>query len=271
MATNLFNLTATHNKNRWFLPVEPHLCVGPPQIKFLFGGVGLASAIAAMEQTTERPVIWATAQYLSYAQPDEIMDLDVVVPMHGNFVTQARVIGHIDAREILTVNAALGAREGTLTQQWQDMPVVPDPMDCPEVEDIIREKPSLHDHVERRVVKGRFGEARTLTGGAPSDGQVMFWARMRDGVPINSAALAIIADFVPSAIGDALSRHAGANSLDNTLRIRRLVQTEWVLCDVRIHGIHSGFMHGAMHLYSECGELMATASQSGILRFHDEG
>ena len=65
MTDSFFDLRATHNPHRWVLPVVPSLCVGPPGNVFLFGGVGLAASIAAMEGTTGRPLIWATAQYLS--------------------------------------------------------------------------------------------------------------------------------------------------------------------------------------------------------------
>ena len=76
----------------------------------------------------------------------------------------------------------------------------------------------------------------------------------------------MLADFVPSGTGHALGRHAGADSLDNTIRIRELVQTEWMLLDIRIHGVRSGFVHGRMHIFSQDGILMATGSQSAILR-----
>src|ERR1700679_1270805 len=69
MSTPFISLTATHNPHRWYLPLEDSLCVGPPQRSFMFGGVGLAAAIQAMERTCKRPVIWATAQYLSFARP----------------------------------------------------------------------------------------------------------------------------------------------------------------------------------------------------------
>jgi acyl-CoA thioesterase len=36
--------------------------------------------------------------------------------------------------------------------------------------------------------------------------------------------------------------------------------------DIRIHGVRSGFVHGRMHIFSHDGLLMATASQSAILR-----
>jgi acyl-CoA thioesterase len=82
--------------------------------------------------------------------------------------------------------------------------------------------------------------------------------------------LGILGDWVPFGIGQALGQRAGGNSLDNTLRLVRLVPTEWVLLDVRIHGIANGFGHGLVHLWSEDGTLLATASQSVIVRYWDD-
>ncbi len=70
-AREFLGLEPTHNPHRWVLPVTPGISTGGG---FLFGGCGLAAAIAALEGTTERPVVWATAQYLSYARPPDIMD-----------------------------------------------------------------------------------------------------------------------------------------------------------------------------------------------------
>jgi acyl-CoA thioesterase-2 len=93
--------------------------------------------------------------------------------------------------------------------------------------------------------------------------------RRRERFTIDASMLAIMADHVPSGIGNALGQNAGGNSLDNTLRIRRIVPTEWVLCDIRILGVHGGFGHGAMYLFAQDGELMATASQSLIVRVRE--
>jgi acyl-CoA thioesterase len=88
----------------------------------------------------------------------------------------------------------------------------------------------------------------------------------RGGLDISSGALAIVADWMPSGIGQALGRWAGGNSLDNTIRILRPTPTAWVLCDIQIHGVHAGFAHGQIHLWSEDGVLMATGGQSAIVR-----
>jgi len=82
------------------------------------------------------------------------------------------------------------------------------------------------------------------------------------------AALAILGDFVPMAVGQALGVRGGGNSLDNTLRVARLVPTEWVLLDIRVHAVSRGFGHGLVHMFAEDGTLMATASQSCIVRFY---
>ena len=267
-AEHLFELQSTHNPHRHFLPVEEKLSVGPPGNLFLFGGVGLASSIMAMERTTGRPTIWATAQYLSYARPGEIVDLDVLVPVHGKYNTQARVVGHVGDREIFTVNAALGARPSEISAQWATKPEVARPEDCPPVDHWQEDRADLHGRIDVRVVKGRYGAARK-EGGFSEDGHVVLWAKMREGLPINSSALAVIADFVPSAIGNAIGKDAGGNSLDNTIRIREVVPTDWVLCDIRIHGVHGGFAHGRMHIFAEDGTLMASASQSVILRIRE--
>jgi acyl-CoA thioesterase len=45
-----------------------------------------------------------------------------------------------------------------------------------------------------------------------------------------------------------------------------LVPTSWVFLDFQIHGVARGFGHGLVHMFAEDGTLMATASQSCIVR-----
>jgi acyl-CoA thioesterase len=49
--------------------------------------------------------------------------------------------------------------------------------------------------------------------------------------------------------------------------VARLVPTDWVLLDVRIEAITNGFGHGLVHLWAQDGTLLATASQSTIVRY----
>src|SRR5581483_3862736 len=100
--------------------------------RFLFGGCGLAAAIEAMEVTSGRPCVWATAQYLSFAMVGSRVDLDVTLAVAGHNVTQARCVGHVGDKEILTVNGALGSREEIAVGLWAERPDVPGPEECAE-------------------------------------------------------------------------------------------------------------------------------------------
>jgi len=263
-AREFLGLQSTHNPHRWYLPVERKLCV---REGFLFGGCGLAAAVTALEATTGRPLVWATAQYLSYARTPAVLDLDVIVPVAGRHTTQARAIGHVGDQEIFTVNAALGSRTLEIAGQWARRPDVPPPTECPALPAFPNSQGTIHSQVEIRVASGRYGTERD---GTPSpDGRSALWIRLPRELDRAAAGLAIAADWVPSGIGQALGRWAGGNSLDNTIRILDLVPTDWVLCDIHVHGIAKGFGHGRIHLWSEDGCLMATGSQSLIVRLHD--
>jgi acyl-CoA thioesterase len=144
---------------------------------------------------------------------------------------------------------------------------VPPPDACPVSRHWRSEGEDLHSRIEVRVAHGRFREPGE-TGDLSPDGRLILWIRPTGGHAVDAAMLAVIADFTPSGIGAALGVRAGGNSLDNTLRVRALPPTGWVLCDIQIQGVHGGFGHGAMTLYSDAGVLMALASQSVIIRVH---
>ena len=43
MTKRFFELRGSHNPHRWNLPLNPSICVGPPDMLFMYGGVGLAA------------------------------------------------------------------------------------------------------------------------------------------------------------------------------------------------------------------------------------
>jgi acyl-CoA thioesterase len=261
-ARSWLGLEPTHNPYRWVLPVTPAVSTHGG---FLFGGCGLGAAIEALEGTTRRPVIWATAQYLSYASAPSVLDIDVTVAVSGRNTTQARAVGHVADREIFTVNAALGRRDAEAEGQWEAMPEVPPPADSPPRRVRIPEddRQTLMQRLETRIARGR--DLAQLDG-THGDGSVVLWARLPEVLDMSAAALGILGDYVPFGISQALGVMGGGNSLDNTLRVARVVPTKWVLLDIKVHAIHNGFGHGMVHLFAEDGTLMATASQSTIVR-----
>jgi acyl-CoA thioesterase II len=192
-------LGPTHNPYRWHLEVTPGLSTGGG---FLFGGSGLGAAISALEGTSGRPCVWATAQYLSYAKPGEVLDVDVTIAVEGHQITQARAVGHVGNREILTVNAALGVRPLEAAGQWERMPEgLPPPEECPP-----RPLRSVHDGTinERLDVRIATGRDWSKLDGTPGDGRTLAWARIPEVIEgIDAATLAILGDYVPMGVGQA--------------------------------------------------------------------
>ena len=263
---SFLGLRPSHNPFRWSLEVTPGVITSGG---FLFGGSGLGAAISAMEGTSGRPCIWATAQYLEYAREGEVLDIDVKLAVQGHQITQARAVGHVADREILTVNAALGVRPLELAGQWQTMPSgVPRPEDCPARMNRLPVDGTISERLDLRMAKFRPWEDLDRT---PGDGRTLVWARIPQLLDaVDATALAVLGDHVPTGVGQALGILGGGNSLDNTLRVARLVPTEWVLLDIQVHAVDHGFGHGLVHMYAEDGTLLATASQSCIVRFWRE-
>jgi acyl-CoA thioesterase-2 len=252
-AVTWLGLEATDDPLRFRLPVAPRLSTGGG---FLFGGAGLAAATAALEVATGRPLVWASAQYLSYARPPSVLDIEVALAVTGHQISQARATGRVDDSDIFTVNAALGRRPFEAAGSWAIRPDVPGPDDCPG-----RHLDPHHDDTIMSTIEMRLAEARQMDDldGTPGDGRSAVWARVPD-LDISAVTLG------------ALGARAGGNSLDNSLRVVDLVPTDWVLLDIRVHAVAHGFGHGLVHLWAEDGSLLATASQSAIVRYwSDEG
>jgi len=259
-------LESTADPMRFRLTVERDICVGPEGHTFMFGGVGLACAVEAARRVTGRELIWATAQYLSYARPGSVLEVDVRLPVQGHNVTQAVINLHCGDEVIISATAALGERPGNPSHQWFDLPAMPRPEDCVEWAAWDRQSGTLMRRLEIRVAPDSVALAPRLGIPDPS-GRMQMWMRTREGVPVDATLLALFGDFVPTGAGVALGLDGGGNSLDNTLRLRGVVPTEWVLCDIQMSSADRGFAHGHLRLFAENGTLMATASQSLVLRW----
>lgn len=258
-AAEFFGLESTDDPTRWRLPVVPKICSG---IGALFGGIGLGATVDALEKAVGRPIVWATAQYLSFARPPAVVDINVTELVRGRYSSQVRAVGCVAGEEIFTVTGAAGRRPVEYAGSWAEMPEVPDPLDCEmrPVPDHMRG--SLAERMEIRLANARPMEELP---GPPGDGRCALWVRLPD-VETSAAALSVVGDYVPMGISQTLGQRIGGNSLDNTLRVLSRHPTDWILADVRVHGIADGFGHGLVHLWAQDGTLLATASQSTIVR-----
>lgn len=257
-------MAPTSDPLKWRLPVTPSICTPG---RFLYGGAGLAAGIVAMEEVTGRRTVWATAQYLTYAPTGSVLDFEVLVAATGHTTTQARAVGRLGDREILTVNGALGSRPLELSGTWVEPPVVPPPEQCPlqEVPPIFADTVLMR--VEHRVAKGRLFSQLDGTAG---EARSAFWTRVPGHLEPSAATLAVIGDYVSGSMSQPLGVRTMGRSLDNTLRIAQLVPSEWVLCDIQMHALANGFGHGLAHLWAQNGTLLGTASQSIGVRLWDD-
>ena len=112
---------------KWQLPVIEKTTGGRGS---LFGGVGLAAGIIALEQATGKPVVWATGQYLAITQQPATLDLEVLLPAVGRNVTQGRVVGHLGDKEIITILGACGSRPNVAQGLWETCPDATAPEQC---------------------------------------------------------------------------------------------------------------------------------------------
>jgi acyl-CoA thioesterase-2 len=259
-ARTFFGLEETGDPLRWRLPVVRELCSG---FGALFGGAGLGAAIEVLERVTGRPLVCATAQFLQFAHPPSVVELDVKEVVRGHTSSQARVLAHVDGDEIFTVLAALGRRSLPWSGEWAIRPAVP-PISQSRPRPIpAHQSGTIGDRLEMRLADARsFDEL----DGTPGDGRCALWVRIPEHLDSGAATLAIVGDYVPFGISQAAGRRARGNSLDNTLRMVRVHPTEWVLADIRIQAVDDGFGHGVVHLWAEDGTLLATASQSAVVR-----
>jgi acyl-CoA thioesterase len=248
----------------WYMPVTPQLTTPG---NFLFGGCGLGAALVALEAASGRPTVWATGHYLSYALAGSDLHWEVTLAAVGGHVTQGRAVGRVEGREILTVNAALGKDDLDVGGVWVEPPVVPAPAECPPrfLPEMFRN--TIMDSIEVRSARGLTFEEMD---GTPGDPDSAMWARVPGHLTPSAATLAIVGDYVSGAVSQPLGRRAMGRSLDNTLRMVQLKPTEWVLCDIRIHALVGGYGQGVAFLWSEDGDLLATASQSIAVRLWPE-
>lgn len=265
-SAEFLGLTATVDRLRWQVPVRRRLMSARGT---LYGGAALGAAIAALERACDRPLVWATAQYLSFVRSSRtgVLDVDVEVLVAGAGTTQARCTITADGREVLMALATLGHRDAVARGSWVVRPDVP-PVTATRRQMIAGAVGTVHDLLDMRMVHGV--SRRQLARGkefSDTGGRAALWVRLPGGrrTP-DGADLALVGDLVPAAFASATGQPISGFSLDNTIRVGELVPTEWVLVDIHVHSIMNGYGHGIAHLWSEDGTLLGTASQSAVVR-----
>ena len=121
-------LRSTDDPNRWQLELTPRVLTPAGA---MHGGAALAATVEALEGATARPLVWATAHYLTHAGPRGLLDVDVSIEVAGHQTTQARAVLHLGDVEVLLTVASLGMRGETSPGRWVQPSLAPGPGDAP--------------------------------------------------------------------------------------------------------------------------------------------
>ncbi len=233
----------------------------------LFGGVGLAAGLIALEAETEQPPVYVTCQFASTVSPPAQLTFTTEILARGRTASQGQVTGVSDGQTILVVLGATGKRREELRGIWRHMPEVAPPDACTPLQRL-HDTESLHVHVDVRMARGMFGfapEDAIGRGTASGDASTMFWARM-PGVQHEAASLALMADYLPSAVGNSLDQRVFCSSLDNTIRFVEPIEpdptSEWLLFESHVEFVAAGFATNRGFIWSRDGRLLASANQS---------
>lgn len=239
------------DEGRFHYKARPIACVGPPGQAFFMGGAGMAAHIDALERHFDKPLLWATTQFLSHGLLDDEMDLTVEQLSGGRSIVQAQSDMRRGDTLLHRTVAALGARQPAPERAFVAMPDVAPPHACSEkAPDVFGDKENLIGHFERRTA---FEDAEA--------GYEYMWIRPLFDVEISAAFLALISDFFLGA--HELTRRG--TSLDNTFRLLALRPSSWLLTVTQLSGFTRGSVHGTQHIFAEDGTLLSTSSQTGLL------
>lgn len=277
--TEFLGLVPADEPGRFTFAVAEHLA---RHDGYLYGGTAIAVSIAAAEAISDRTAIWMTTQFVATAAPGEHVSVHAEVLAPGKRTNQIRVTG-TDPRGN-TMFASLGAtgryRSDGITGVFEQAPQVETPEDSSTTgpfQAMLRNagvEIDVSEFTENRGFSSvvEFREPKIHSHPDPGPGRVCYWIRRRDGQAVTPAIVAFMADVVPLSIAHAIGEVAGGISLDNTIRVGAFEETDWVLLDLRPHLAIGDYGHGAVHIWSKAGNLLATAGQSAsMFRFGPEG
>jgi acyl-CoA thioesterase len=270
---DFLGLTAADGPGRFRFTVRNHLARLDGR---LYGGTAIAVSIAASELVSSRAALWMTTQFVSTAPAEAEISVLAEVLAPGRRTNQVRVTGTDASGEVMF--ASLGAtghhRPDGLTGTFEHRPRVTGPEDSEHRDGpfatmirnagITGDVPQVPPDVGFNSVI-EFREPTVLEHPDPGPGRLCMWVRRRDRRPVTPAVVAFMADMVPLSVAHGCGVVAGGISLDNTIRIGAFEPSEWVLVDLRAHLAVGDYGHGAAHLWSEDGRLLATASQSASM------
>ena len=232
----------------------------------LYGGTGLALSVLAMEAATGRDVLWATTQFVSSPTLGAELRWEVEVLAEGKRTAQVLVRTTVadTGSLVLTALGSTGiSSDDGLTGQYRSMPTVAPPADARPWTGPSGEQPT-----QGWIQKIELRDTEVV---APGEGGAMpsgaMWVRRQDDRPFSPVALAFGADFVPLGIARSAGKLGAGSSLDNSMRFRPGLSTDWVLMELHGDFASGGYGHGVVYAWSADGELLGAGSQTAAMKF----
>lgn len=238
------------DEGRWSFELTPPLTRMDGK---LYGGTGLAVAVAAMEAETARHALWTTVQFAGTADIGERIDCRVEELARGRRTSQIRLTATVGDRLVLAALGSTGVhRESPTEIQVATMPDVPAP-----------DEAEPWGHRWRQTEVPRVGwlllaEMREVELGAD---RFAVWGRMRDH-PHTRATISFLADMVPTSVVRAAGLMGAGTSLDNSMRFGAFTDTDWILLDFDPWFAAGGYLHGGARIWAEDGTVLGYASQT---------
>ncbi|MCK9895834.1 acyl-CoA thioesterase domain-containing protein [Frankia sp. AgB32] len=256
-AADLLGLTVDAEARRGAFVAAPHLLNAR---RTLWGGCGLAAAIAFAQACGARECVWAQAQFVGPVHAGATVELRA----DGGALSQAAVRATAEGRTVFRAGGTFGRATGAVTRFAPSGSWAPDPLDCPP-----REYPAWltfpRDGVLSLVEQRWARPPRTVLDGTPGTGRSALWLRLVPPLPLTGAALALLADFTPVGLIEAIGDMSMGTSLDNQLRVIAAPVGEWILLDVRVEAIVRNVAQLRARMYDAAGALVATAGQAALV------
>ena len=237
---------------------------------WLYGGSILALTFALMEHQSKRPAVWGTAQIVSPAKRGEILKLCCSESARGRRTAQLRVVATVSDREVFRSIGSTGTRTPDAGAAFHTMPAVSPPENSPPPQWNFDSDP---DHSYFGQIDLREAKVTSVAGvGTPA---MALWARIPRLPTWSAPKLAYVADLASTAIAQAAIPSSGVMlagaSLDNSLRVGPVSESEWALLTGYPDMIHGGFAHGTVRMWDPDGALLAIGSQTFGLRSRSIG
>lgn len=260
---------------RFTFEVTEHLCRLDGR---LYGGAAIGASMAAASELTGRPALWMTTQFVSSVDQGATVTVDVEVLAAGRRTAQVRVTGHAgDGSVVFASLGATGDHKATgLSGTFDACPGVSPPEESTPLGNPFSRMAAAAGidlpHVPEPAgfavaVESRQPEITHHPD--PGAGRECLWLRRRDSGPLTPAVVAYLADLIPSSVARAAGKLGGGTSRDNTIRVGNWTASDWVLLDMRPHFAVGGYGSGTALVWSDTGELLATASQTASMILFD--